>query len=126
MLKKFFMILSCLVIILIWGCGEKYEGPPADLVIKNAKIVTIDKENKRAEAVAIIGEKIIGVTSNRAIDQYIEEGKTKIIDAKGRLVIPGFNDAHAHFGGVNPDYIDLAPLARFRSRYGLWYLHKAS
>jgi len=107
MFKMFLVILSCLAILFMWGCGEKYEGPPADLVIKNAKIVTIDKDNKRAQAVAMIGEEIIGVTSNSAIDQYIEEGKTEIIDANSKLVIPGFNDAHAHFGGVDPDYIDL-------------------
>jgi predicted amidohydrolase YtcJ len=89
------------------GCSQPYTGPPADLVIRNAKVVTIDSANRRAQAVAVIGEEIIAVTSNRAIDQYIEESTTTVIDAEGRLVIPGFNDAHAHFGPVNPDYIEL-------------------
>ena len=101
------VIIIALLLVLITGCGQKYDGPAADLVIKNAKIVTIDRDNRRAQAVAILGEEIIGVTSNRGIEQYIEEGKTKVIDAKGRLVIPGFNDAHAHFGPIDPDYIDL-------------------
>lgn len=92
---------------LIWGCGEKYIGPPADLVIKNARIITIDKDNRKANAVVVIGEEIIAVASNRAINQYIQEGKTRVIDAKGRLVVPGFNDAHCHFSSLNPDYIDL-------------------
>ena len=35
------------------------------------------------------------------------EGTTKVIDAGGRLVIPGFNDAHVHFGPLDPDYIEL-------------------
>ncbi|MFC1732856.1 amidohydrolase [candidate division KSB1 bacterium] len=93
----------------LFYCGgvEPYDGPSADLVIKNAKIVTIDKENRRAEAVAVSGEFIIGVGSNTYIDQFIEEGKTEIIDAQGRLVVPGFNDAHVHFRGIDPDYIDL-------------------
>ncbi|MFC1555583.1 amidohydrolase [candidate division KSB1 bacterium] len=86
---------------------EPYNGPSADMVIKNAKIVTIDDENPRAEAIAVIGEFIVGVTNNASIDQYIEEGKTTVIDAKGRLVIPGLNDAHAHYGPIDPDYIDL-------------------
>ncbi len=90
----------------LFGCG-KYSGPPADLVIRNAKIVTIDRQHPRAEAVAIIGEEIIAVTSNDRIVHYIQQGKTKVIDAAGRLVIPGFNDAHAHFGPLDPDYIDL-------------------
>jgi predicted amidohydrolase YtcJ len=90
-----------------FGCSKPYTGPPADLVVKNAKIVTIDKDNRRAEAVAVIGEFIVGVGSNKTIDQFIEEGKTRVIDARGRLVVPGFNDAHAHFRRIDPDYIDL-------------------
>lgn len=108
MIKKFAAItLTVLLITFSWSCGEKYIGPPADLVIKNAKIITIDKDNPRAEAIAITGEEIIVVTSNKYIDQYIEAGKTRVIDASGRLLIPGFNDAHAHFGPLNPDYIEL-------------------
>ncbi len=86
---------------------EKYEGPPAELVIKNAKIVTIDKDNPRAEAIAIIGEFIVGVGSNKYIEQFIDRSKTKVIDANGRLIVPGMNDAHAHFDGIDPNEIDL-------------------
>lgn len=86
---------------------QQMAGAPADLVIRNAKILTVDKDNPRAEAIAVKGEKVIAVTTNRSIGQYIEEGKTRVIDAKGRLVVPGFNDAHAHFGALDPDYIDL-------------------
>jgi predicted amidohydrolase YtcJ len=79
----------------------------ADLVIRNAKVVTIDKDNPRAQAVAFKGETIIAVTSNEAIEKYIKEGVSEIIDAQGRLVVPGFNDAHIHFNFVDPDYVDL-------------------
>ncbi len=37
----------------------------------------------------------------------ILEGTTKVIDARDRLVMPGFNDAHVHFGPLDPDYIEL-------------------
>jgi predicted amidohydrolase YtcJ len=108
MFKKFLASITVvLLVFIIAGCSKPYEGPSADLVVKNAKIVTIDKDNPRGEAVAVRGELIIAVTSNRKIKQYIEEGTTKVIDAKGRLLVPGFNDAHAHFGAINPDYIDL-------------------
>ena len=119
MLKKALAIITVAYLFFIIGGYKKpytmplYTEPhapsvsPADLVIKNAKIVTIDKQNPRAEAVAVKGEFIIAVTSNKNINQYIKEGTTKVIDAKGRLVIPGFNDAHAHFDSINPDYIDL-------------------
>ncbi len=79
----------------------------ADLVIKNAMVITIDKDNPRAQAIAFKGETIIAVTSNKAIEKYIKEGISEIIDAQGRLVVPGFNDAHIHFNFIDPDYIDL-------------------
>jgi predicted amidohydrolase YtcJ len=79
----------------------------ADLVIKNAKVVTIDKDNPRAQAVAFKGQTIIAVTSNKSIEKYIKEGVTEVIDAQSRLVVPGFNDAHIHFNFVDPDYIEL-------------------
>jgi len=103
-----FCVIICIVF-LFAGCGEKYSGPPADLVIKNAKIVTIDRDNPRSEAVAIKGEFIIGVTSNKAIQDYIQEGVTHVIDAGGRLVVPGFNDSHLHFlsGGRSLKNLDF-------------------
>ena len=105
--KLLAIIIAAFLFINFFECSETYTGPPADLVIKNAKIVTIDNDNPRAEAVAVIGEFIVGVGSNNYIGQFVEEGKTREIDAKGRLVVPGFNDAHVHFGGIDPDYIDL-------------------
>ncbi|MDT8301997.1 MAG: amidohydrolase family protein [Sedimentisphaerales bacterium] len=84
-----------------------YNNPSADLVIRNAKVVTIDKDNPRAQAIAFKGQTIIAVTSNEDIEKYIRQGVSKIIDAHGRLVVPGFNDAHIHFNFVDPDYIDL-------------------
>jgi len=111
MIKKLLAIITAVHLLLIIGAGKtpymESSASHADLVIKNAKIVTIDKDNPRAEAIAVKGEFIIAVTSNKNINQYIKEGTTKVIDAKGRLVIPGFNDAHVHFGSINPDYIDL-------------------
>jgi len=79
----------------------------ADLVIRNAKVVTIDKDNPRSQAIAFKGQTIIAVASNEDIEKYIGKGRAKIIDAQGRLVVPGFNDAHIHFNFVDPDYIDL-------------------
>ncbi len=103
-----FILFVFFISIITAGCNaQKYEGPPADLVIKNAKIITINKDNPRAEAIAISGELIVGVGSNKYIGQFIDKSKTEVIDAKGRLVVPGFNDAHAHFGSIYPGYVDL-------------------
>lgn len=100
-------IAAPMLALIINGCGQMEDAIPADLVIKNAKVVTIDKANPRAEAIAFKGEHIIAVTTDKKIERYVEEGTTQVIDAQGRLVVPGFNDAHAHFGGINPDYIDF-------------------
>jgi len=89
------------------GVSSGNHAPAADLVIKNAKVVTIDKENPRAQAIAFKGESVIAVTSNEGIRKYIKEDVSRIIDAKDRLVVPGFNDAHIHFSFIDPDYIDL-------------------
>ncbi len=108
--KKLSAIIFILSLVFLAGaCSQPYEGPPADFVIKNAKIVTIDKDNPRAQAVAVRGEFIIAVTSNRKIAQYIDETTTQVIDAKGRLVVPGFNDAHIHFlsGGSSMMNLDF-------------------
>ncbi|MCX6335350.1 MAG: amidohydrolase [Bacteroidia bacterium] len=79
----------------------------ADVVILNGKILTIDETNPMAEALAIKGELIVAVGTSKKIKGWIEDGKTDVIDAGGRLVIPGFNDAHVHFGPLDPDFIEL-------------------
>lgn len=83
------------------------ETGKADLVIINGKILTINNGNPVTEAVAIKGETILAVGSSSEISKMIVEGITMVIDARGRLVIPGFNDAHVHFGPLDPDYIEL-------------------
>jgi predicted amidohydrolase YtcJ len=86
------------------SCSPKEK---ADLVIINGKVLTMDKDNPTAEAIAVKGENIIAVGSTAKISVMTDKGSTKVIDAGGRLVIPGFNDAHVHFGPLNPDYIEL-------------------
>jgi len=87
--------------------GSSVQKEKADLVIINGKVLTINDDNPAAEAVAILGETILAVGSTKEISKMIQEGTTKVIDARGRLVIPGFNDAHVHFGQLDPDYIEL-------------------
>jgi predicted amidohydrolase YtcJ len=100
-------LMGLIVLAGFFGCSAGYDGPPADLVVKNAKIVTIDKDNPRGEAIAVKGESILAVTSNKKIGRYIEEGTTKVIDAGGRLLIPGLNDAHIHFTGGGSSLMQL-------------------
>ncbi len=103
-MKKLIISLSVFIMLTSGSFGQMEK---ADLVIINGKILTIDKDNPIAQAVAIKGEKIIAVGSTAEISLLIEKCCTKVIDASGRLVLPGFNDAHVHFGPLDPDYIEL-------------------
>lgn len=69
----------------------------ADIVIKNGSVLTVNSKDEIAQAVAIKGNKIIAVGSNDEIKEYIDEN-TNVIDAEGNTVMPGFIDAHIHFG----------------------------
>jgi predicted amidohydrolase YtcJ len=103
-MKKAILLLIVTIMISINSCTQTQK---ADMVILNGKVLTIDENNPYAEAIAIKGEFIIAVGTTKSVSRMIEEGATEVIDAGGRLVIPGFNDAHAHFGPVNPDYVEL-------------------
>jgi len=67
----------------------------ADLLIINAKITTLDAERLEAEAIAVAGNKILQVGSNREI-AALRGPNTRTVDAKGRRLIPGLFDSHLH------------------------------
>jgi predicted amidohydrolase YtcJ len=80
----------------------------ADLVITHANVWTGDPASPGARAVAIIGDRIVAVGGADEIERWRGAG-TREIDAGGRRLVPGFNDAHVHFvdGGSQLDYLDL-------------------
>jgi predicted amidohydrolase YtcJ len=82
--------------------------PAADLVIINAKVWTVDVSRPTAQAVAVLSDRIVAVGSNAEVDAW-RGPKTKVIDAAGKLLLPGFNDAHVHFvsGGEQLDNVQL-------------------
>jgi len=70
---------------------------PPDLIIHHAKIFTGDPAHRAAEAVAIRGNRIVAVGTDAEVTALAGE-RTKRVDAGGRAVVPGFNDAHTHQG----------------------------
>ena len=88
--------------------GQAQSKPVADLIITNAKIWTVDKSLPIAQAVAVLGDRIVAVGSDAEVDTW-RGPKTRIIDAGRKLLLPGFNDAHVHFvsGGRQLDAIQL-------------------
>jgi predicted amidohydrolase YtcJ len=77
------------------------------LVLTNGKVFTSDARGSIAEAVAVDGGRIVAVGTTREIEAAYAGERT--IDLKGRLVTPGFNDAHLHFlnGGLSLFRVDL-------------------
>lgn len=84
------------------------QGIHADLVVTNANIQTIDQKRPRARSIAVLDGRIIAVGSDADTRPLIGP-KTRVIDAKGRLIVPGFNDAHVHFmeTGAQLSSVDL-------------------
>ncbi|MCP4148992.1 MAG: amidohydrolase [bacterium] len=131
---SYMLVLVVMMSVFVSGESVK-EKPAADLLLRNGTFVTLDKAKPGAEAIAIAGGRILAVGSNGEMDAY--RGKsTRVIDLKGKLAIPGFNDSHGHFSGLgraemqlnlravdNWDMvIDLVKLAAKNSKPGEWII----
>jgi hypothetical protein len=68
----------------------------ADIILENANIWTVDNQLPRAQALAVSGNEIIFVGSNDRV-QEMSGPNTRLLDLRGHLVLPGFNDCHTHF-----------------------------
>jgi predicted amidohydrolase YtcJ len=81
---------------------------PADMIIINARVYTVNPQQKWAEAIAVRGDKIIAVGERKQVEA-LRGPATKEIDAQGRLLLPGFTDCHIHFmdGSLGLTRVDL-------------------
>lgn len=93
--KQVLVILAVLILTCAFAHRSEAWDPSADLVVTNAKLLTVDKDFSIKQAVAVKGDKIIAVGSTKAIRKYVGK-KTKVIDLKGKTMLPGINDSHAH------------------------------
>jgi hypothetical protein len=92
-------ILISFLILLGLALGTGAGAPPqdiADLVLVNGKVVTLDPKIPAAEAVAVKDGRILVVGTSAEIRKYVGPA-TKVLDLKGKLVVPGLIDAHLHF-----------------------------
>ncbi|WP_423748306.1 amidohydrolase [Bacillus cereus] len=98
-MKKFTLFFVMLVIIgLQVGFSpnsEEEKKEIADTIFINGKVYTVEKQQPWAEAVAISNGKIIYVGTNACVQAY-KGNKTKVIDLKGKMMLPGFVDSHLH------------------------------
>jgi predicted amidohydrolase YtcJ len=83
---------------------------PADLVLRNTVVYTVDSANPRAQAVAIDGGRITYVGSDSGVRAFVGRN-TRVLDLAGRLVLPGFHDTHVHLvtGGIELGECNLNP-----------------
>src|SRR5688572_3369136 len=68
---------------------------PADLVLRNGKIITVDRNFTIAQSIAIAGDRIVAVGPDAAMIAFTAPS-TRIIDLRGKTVTPGLIDGHAH------------------------------
>jgi predicted amidohydrolase YtcJ len=82
---------------------------PADLVLRGGPVQTMDPARSWARALAVGGERIVAVGREREVDDLIGPS-TRVIELDGRLVLPGFQDAHVHpiESGIDRMRVDLS------------------
>ena len=81
--------------------GSGGAGPAADVILTNGKVITVDDTFSIAQAVAVRGDRIIAVGTNQNITR-LAGPNTRRIDLRGRSVVPGMIDNHAHFQEEGP------------------------
>lgn len=77
--------------------NTRAEAPPADSILIHGKVYTVNPRQPWAEAIAVRDGKIIAVGDDKQIEA-LRGPSTKVIDAGGRVVLPGIGDNHVHFG----------------------------
>ncbi len=103
------LFILCLVVVvsaLTAAAGYQPAAQPADLVLLNGKVVTVEPPPTQAQAIAVRGDRIVAVGSTAQIKRHVGPS-TQVIDLKGQLVIPGFIEGHGHFTGVGEAQLNL-------------------
>ncbi len=109
---------SIAIAALLLAATRPLAAQDADLIVRNARIWTGDSTRRFAEALAVRGERLLVVGTNAQADAH-RTTRTRVIDAGGRFITPGFIDDHTHFAqagalliGANLlDVSTAAPLA---------------
>ena len=100
--------LAAIPLLSLCACGPSVE--PADLVLVNAFVYTVDGDRSVAEAVAIRENKIVFVGDDKDAEDYVGPD-TNVRDLAGKMVLPGLHDVHIH-----PDTIATGDVCDLESR----------
>jgi predicted amidohydrolase YtcJ len=118
------IVAATLIAGLIVGAQRGDSDGPVDLIVFNAKVYTADASASMGEAVAIRGNQILRVGSDREIER-LRRPQTVMVDARGAAVVPGFNDADVEFvhGALGIEGVDLlgaATVDEAQARVSAW------
>jgi hypothetical protein len=80
----------------LFAAASLLPATEADLILHNAKVVTVDSKFSIQQAVAIKGNRIVMVGSNRKVLAAGRGAHTRVIDLGGRTLLPGLIDSHLH------------------------------
>ncbi len=106
------ILLAGLALVLLAGAGRAETGP-ADLILHNARVVTVDPQFRIVQAVAVSQGRIQAVGTNAEVLK-LKGPKTQVIDAAGKMVLPGLYDSHTHPMGAASSEL-ARPLPNLRS-----------
>ncbi|MCC3859914.1 amidohydrolase [Pseudemcibacter aquimaris] len=111
-MKKLIILMGAMVLA---ACGsEQTSAPPAandtepkaDMVLTNGNVLTVEEDMPKAEAIAIVGDKIAAVGTSAEIAAWIGDD-TEVIDLSGQTAIPGFIEGHGHYTSYGDSFYRL-------------------
>src|SRR2546425_419219 len=95
---------------------------PADFVFRNGKVITLDRDSTIADSIAIAGDRIVAVGPNAAMAAFTAPA-TRNVDLRGKTVIPGLIDGHAHMDREGLKNV-FPSLGRVRSIRDIQIMHQ--
>ncbi|MCA8992051.1 MAG: amidohydrolase family protein [Planctomycetaceae bacterium] len=95
-----FRLVLGMVATVVSNANPAFAAEPADVVLKNGRIVTVDSEFHVAQSMAIREGRVVAVGSNADVAQ-LTGSATKVVDLEGRMVLPGLIDSHVHPTGAS-------------------------
>ena len=111
---------SCALALSAFLVGQIVPGaePPADLVVLNGKIVTVNPHSSIVEAAAVREGRFVAVGANSKVKKLVGD-RTRVIDARGKTVVPGLIETHVHAIGVARDeavqpFVQLSSIAEIQ------------
>ena len=116
---KKLVFISVLYLFVMNSCMKKQK---VELIVRNARVYTLDRAFSKAESLVVSNGKIVATGTDEYISGKYEAVET--LDAQGKFVYPGFNDAHAHFNGYGVNLMQYADLRGTKSKEEIYSILK--